>query len=197
MAATESRLSAVSRRLTAERGLNGFTVEEVCAEVGVSRRTFFNYFPSKEDAVIGIDPLEEAELFAAAFLDRGSRGWAAVVDDLVELAAEHARSAGFGIAEHAEFLAAIGREPKLLAHFVGISREREQQLAELIAEREHTDTSDPRTHAAVQIVASALRLAGERVLDQTTGDDFATALTDSLAAIRVVLDTSEPEKDTA
>ena len=197
MAATESRLTAVSRRLTAERGLTGFTIEEVCAEVGVSRRTFFNYFPSKEDAVIGIDPLEEAELFAASFLERGSRGWPAVIDDLVELAVEHARAAGFGIAEHAEFVAAIGREPKLLAHFVGISREREQQLAELIAEREHTGTTDPRTLAAVQIVASALRLAGERVLDPTTGDDFATALTDSLAAIRAVLATSEPEKDHA
>lgn len=197
MAATESRLSAVSRRLTAERGLSGFTVEEVCAEVGVSRRTFFNYFPSKEDAVIGLDPLEEAELFAAAFLERGSRGWPAVVDDLIELAVEHARAAGFAVAEHAEFVAAISREPKLLAHFVGISREREQQLAELIAEREHTATSDARTLAAVQIVASALRLAGERVLDQTTGDDFATALTDSLAAIRAVLATHETQKDHA
>jgi AcrR family transcriptional regulator len=197
MAATESRLSAVSRRLTAERGLGGFTVEEVCAEVGVSRRTFFNYFPSKEDAVIGIDPLEEAELFATAFLERGSRGWPAVVDDLVELAVEHARAAGFGIAEHAEFIAAIGREPKLLAHFISISREREQQLAELIATREGTTTSDPRTLASVQIVASALRLAGERVLDQTSSDDFATALTDSLAAIRAVLATHETQKDHA
>ena len=197
MAATESRLSAVSRRLTAERGLNGFTVEEVCAEVGVSRRTFFNYFPSKEDAVIGIDETEALEQLVTQFLERGSRGWGAVVDDLVELAVEHARAAGFGIAEHAELVAAIGREPKLLAHFVGISREREQQLAELIAEREHTRTSDPRTLAAVQIVASALRLAGERLLDQTTGDDFATALTDSLAAIRAVLATPEPQKDHA
>jgi len=197
MAATESRLSAVSRRLTAERGLGGFTVEEVCAEVGVSRRTFFNYFPSKEDAVIGIDETEALEQLVTQFLERGSRGWPAVVDDLVELAVEHARAAGFGIAEHAELVAAIGREPKLLAHFVGISREREQQLAELIAEREHTRTSDPRTLAAVQIVASALRLAGERLLDQTTGDDFATALTDSLAAIRAVLATPEPEKDHA
>jgi len=198
MAATESRLSAVSRRLTAERGLNGFTVEEVCAEVGVSRRTFFNYFPTKEDAIIGIDESEAMQQLVAQFLERGSRGWAAVVDDLIELAEQHARAAGFGVAEHVELVAAIEREPKLLAHFIGISREREQQLAELIAAREGTTTSDPLTRAAVQIVATTLRLSGERMLHPTAGDDdFAAALTDSLAAIRAVLATSEPQKDTA
>ena len=35
------------------RGLNGYTVEEVCERGGISRRTFFNYFPTKEDAIIG------------------------------------------------------------------------------------------------------------------------------------------------
>ncbi len=37
----------------AHYGLNGFTIEQLCEDVGVSRRTFFNYFPSKEDAIIG------------------------------------------------------------------------------------------------------------------------------------------------
>lgn len=74
MAATASRLTALSRRLTAERGLNGFTIEELCDEVGVSRRTFFNYFPSKEEAVIGVAEEEDRRRFAEEFLARGSRG---------------------------------------------------------------------------------------------------------------------------
>jgi len=52
-------LTDTARRLTIERGFAGFTVEEVCAEAGVSRRTFFNYFESKDNAVFGyteIDP---------------------------------------------------------------------------------------------------------------------------------------------
>ena len=79
MAATALRLTAVSRRLTAERGLNGFTVEELCAEVGISRRTFFNYFPSKDEAVIGMDETDEARRLVEHFNARGSRGWPAVL----------------------------------------------------------------------------------------------------------------------
>ena len=187
MAATASRLTTVSRRLTAERGLNGFTIEEVCDEVGVSRRTFFNYFPSKDEAVIGIDEGEEAQALAGAFLARGSRGWPAVVDDLVELAIEHARQAGFGVAEHADFMAALGREPRLLARFIEITREREQMLAGLIAAREGTTPDDPNARAVVQVLGTVLRSAGERALEQRDADDFADALHESLAAIRAVL----------
>src|SRR6476660_5993038 len=52
-AATRAAITAVARSLTAERGLNGYTVEEVCEQAGISRRTFFNYFPAKEDAILG------------------------------------------------------------------------------------------------------------------------------------------------
>ena len=68
MRKTASSLTSVSRRLTAERGLAGFTIEEVCDEVDVSRRTFFNYFACKEDAVIGENSDNEFELLADAFL---------------------------------------------------------------------------------------------------------------------------------
>lgn len=36
-----------------DEGLSAATVEAVVARAGVSRRTFFNYFPTKEDAVLG------------------------------------------------------------------------------------------------------------------------------------------------
>ena len=186
-AATASRLTTLARRLTAERGLSGFTVEELCDEVGVSRRTFFNYFPSKEEAVIGVDETEQAERFAATFLFLGSRGWPAVVDDLIRIAVEHVRETEHSLDEHAEFITAIGREPKLLARFMSVTREREQQIAELIAAREGVPTDDPRAQAAVQIVGAVLRGAGDSILDRADGRDFATAITDSLAALREVL----------
>lgn len=192
MAATASRLTTLSRRLTAQRGLNGFTIEELCDEVGIARRTFFNYFPSKEEAVIGIDETREAARYSESFLARGSRGWPAVVDDLVELAVDHVRATEFGLAEHADFIAAVGREPRLLSRFMDIGREREKQLTELVALRERTTTGDLRTAAAVQVVATVLRSAGARILDPHDDRDFATAITDSLTAIRAVTATPLP-----
>lgn len=186
MAATSSRLTAVSRRLTAERGLAGFTIEELCAEVGVSRRTFFNYFPSKEDAVVGLDEAEEMQRLADAFLGRESRGWAAVVEDFIEIAAEHTRELGLDLAAHSELVAAISREPRLLARFVDITHDREQQIAELIAFREGVSTDDLGVLAAAQTIGGALRIAGRRILDPRFSGDFASTLLDAAAAMRGV-----------
>ncbi|WP_279578874.1 acyl-CoA-like ligand-binding transcription factor [Fodinicola feengrottensis] len=54
--ATRQALRETALRLAEQHGLDGLTVEAVCAEVGVSTRTFFNYFPSKEDALVGDGP---------------------------------------------------------------------------------------------------------------------------------------------
>ncbi|PRY65455.1 TetR family transcriptional regulator [Glaciihabitans tibetensis] len=191
---TASRITALSRRFTADRGLAGFTIEEVCDEVGVSRRTFFNYFPSKEEAVLGVDEVEEMNAFGEHFLARGSRGWPVVIDDIVELATDYMHSAGLDTAAHLELIRAIGREPRLLARFVGMGRERDVALAALIAKRESVQTDDPRVRACVTVISALMRSAGERLFDPDAPDDFGLALSDSLAAIRAVLDTSPPRK---
>jgi len=185
--ATSSQLTALCRTLTAERGLNGFTIEEVCSEVGVSRRTFFNYFPSKEDAVFGIDEVHELERVATEFLAAGSRGWPAVVDDLVQFAVRYADATGHDMAEHLQFMAILEREPRLLARFIGLGREREAALAELVALREGVATGDPRVRASVDLVATVLRSTADRLSDPRVAAHFGAALMDTLAALREVL----------
>lgn len=44
--------------LTQEKGYCATTAEMIAERAGVSRRTFFNYFGSKEDAVLGLQPVE-------------------------------------------------------------------------------------------------------------------------------------------
>lgn len=43
--------------LTMEHGISGTTVDEIADRAGLSRRTFFNYYPSKEDAILGLTEL--------------------------------------------------------------------------------------------------------------------------------------------
>lgn len=52
----EARITRVAQELTCEGGLDGFTMDDLAAAVGVSRRTVFNHFPSKLDAVLGNPP---------------------------------------------------------------------------------------------------------------------------------------------
>jgi AcrR family transcriptional regulator len=70
---TWTAIHEAAASLAQQRGLEQATVEVVAESAGVSPRTFFNYFPAKEDAVLGLrepvlDPEEAAKLDGAADL---------------------------------------------------------------------------------------------------------------------------------
>ncbi len=52
-------ITQCARALTAERGLDGFTMDELAECAEVSRRTLFNYVPGKLDAVLGAGPKKD------------------------------------------------------------------------------------------------------------------------------------------
>jgi AcrR family transcriptional regulator len=67
-AATRRALGAAAMQLVTERGLQ-VTVEEIAERAGVSTRTFFNYFSTKEEAItVGHDAM--AASFVAALAAR-------------------------------------------------------------------------------------------------------------------------------
>src|SRR5579862_1272037 len=54
--ATRRALQRFALDLVAERGYSKVTIEDIAEAADVSPRTFFNYFPSKEAALLGADP---------------------------------------------------------------------------------------------------------------------------------------------
>jgi AcrR family transcriptional regulator len=62
-------LVGAAARLFDERGYDDTTVDDIAAAAGVGRRTFFRYFPSKEDAV---SPDHEAALARVAEVFAGA-----------------------------------------------------------------------------------------------------------------------------
>src|SRR6187455_2160947 len=81
--ATAHRITRAAQQLAGQHGLDGFTMEELAEAADVSRRTLFNYFASKTDAVLGPEP-EVPEADVEAFRSGGPHG--NLIDDLAELA---------------------------------------------------------------------------------------------------------------
>jgi AcrR family transcriptional regulator len=55
---TRGRLEEAALFFVGRDGLDQATIEQICERADVSPRTFFNYFDSKEDALLGMQALE-------------------------------------------------------------------------------------------------------------------------------------------
>jgi AcrR family transcriptional regulator len=174
-----------ARRLTADHGLAGFTVEQLCDEVGVSRRTFFNYFASKENAVIGI-PARVDETAEETFLGGGPSGVAALFDDLIELQLTRWNQLDLTPGDIEPMLQAIFREPTLLKHLLEQGSEAERRDVELVEQREALAPGDLRAAAAVQILAAVSRASVEEFFQPDNTDELRTIVERRLAAAREV-----------
>jgi len=67
--ATRQQIADVAMRLFVQRGFDRVTVAEVAAEAGVSEKTVFNYFPTKEDLFFDEIP-ERARTLSEAIRSR-------------------------------------------------------------------------------------------------------------------------------
>lgn len=61
---TRQRIAEVGQRLFLANGYEGTTLDAIAAEAGISRRTFFSYFKSKDDIILFWQDAGSASLYA-------------------------------------------------------------------------------------------------------------------------------------
>jgi AcrR family transcriptional regulator len=156
-AETRRALASAALRLADEFGPDGVTVEAIAEAAGVSPRTFFNYFSSKEDAIVGITPAHSSELLTGLVARPEGE---APLDALRATAREVTGRLEAGADDFVRRRNLFQRYPALAArHAAGFAKV-ERGLVEEIARRTGLD-ADLDTYPALVVAAAlgAIRVA--------------------------------------
>jgi AcrR family transcriptional regulator len=186
-----------------EGGIEGVTVDGVANAAGVSPRTFFNYFPCKEDAVLGLrEPVLDDAMLAEFDVH------ANLLDEVAKLMLAVTRSIQGG--DDAIRHRILHKYPHLLhrrvQYVVKVEQLVTKAVSELLAGSDRLADAE-RTLAAhpvggqytpedavrmlVMTAGTALRFAMQKTMSQPTLESQTEALEHSLALLRAVLKESE------
>lgn len=180
---TRVRLQEAALRLVAEHGLEAVTVDDISAAVDVSSRTFFNYFPTKEDALAGDQGwLPPAEEVRRILLDERSPDLVADLQRVLHVALP-------GLAARREEMqlrrTVFERHPTLLRAALAVFLTEELRLQAVVTERlAGASPSLPRLVAV--LTTSVLRATLDTWMADDPGDEqqLADRLDDALVQLR-------------
>ncbi len=182
--ATSRRISVRAQQLTDQRGLDGWTMEDLAEATGVSRRTLFNYYPGKIDAVLGVAP----ELSAEAVEQFRSRGATSdLVRDLRTLGSELLAAEDLSREDIERSRRILLNTPRLLAaahdRFYALSA----QIVELVRDREGAAFDANRAQVAVRLLAALFDAALENFLNDPAERPLTETYDDVLRTARQLL----------
>ena len=170
-----SKIRVAALNLVIERGYDGFTMEELAREVGVSRRTLFN-IKDKESAVLGPEMSEEVENqfqnFAAGLPTGSLRE-----DSEIMAMAEFNRAVGNEFFPEISQLTAqaLAKDTKLRALYCQRNSRIIQRVRQAVQAREGWKSSDPRLTPTVNIIYTQLLTAYETFVETRGGTSLADA----------------------
>lgn len=159
--------------LVAERGLDAVTADDVAAAADVSPRTFFNYFGSKEEALVGNDP------GIVGYLRDGLLARPDREEPLAALRAvflDYADGFRFDREMWSLRLQVIEQNPQLLPALMGATAELERVLADAVVHRVGCPPTDPYPALVVAACTAAVRTATRHWGAQDDGSDLVEVL---------------------
>lgn len=155
--AARRAMSEAALRLAMEKGVEQVRVEDIANAVGVSPRTFNNYFSSKEEAICA-RIVERQEQVREALLERpsGEPLWEAIGNAIIETY----RNEGRATPDQVRRVRDVLTHPTLHGEFLKAHGRVEQVLTEAIMERSGTGEENM-LHARLMagMVESAVRVA--------------------------------------
>ncbi|MBE3002406.1 TetR family transcriptional regulator [Nocardiopsis sp. HNM0947] len=154
---TRRTLMDTALRLFHENGYPETTTEEIAATVGVSQRTFFRYFPSKEAVLLSaVEDVDE--LLASALLERP--GHESPFTALRNAMRDHwEQLAHASLHQRGDAANLIATSPDLAEANVRIDPSRRARLAGAVAERTGVDAeTDPRPWITAAVFHTCLGL---------------------------------------
>lgn len=176
---------AVAIRLFAEHGFDAVTTAQIAAEAGISPRSFFRYFPTKEDVVLG-SLGDSGVRVRDALADRpdGEGAWDALRQAFHVLIEWSVYPAG-----DLERIARIILDtPSIRARDLEKYQVWEELLAPGVAARLSGDGGSVRTEdrarAMIGAACACLRIATDRWLRSTGAEDPCAIFDDLLESIR-------------
>jgi AcrR family transcriptional regulator len=147
-------IASAARHLALEYGLDGFTVDDVAARARVSPRTFFNYFDTKETALIGVDHGLVLELGQELLKrPRSERPLTALQKVFISDEDNLAEVAENWVAR----LELARRHPKLMPYHLAVMHDVEQELTANMRKRLACDDLDPFPTIVVSAAVNAVR----------------------------------------
>jgi AcrR family transcriptional regulator len=158
---TSAEIRNAAVRLARERGFDRVTIEEICAEAGISPRTFFNYFPNKESA-IAYGPSDIPPELVEEFVAAGAAPYSVVLAELITLAAHHLRDMP-PAREQAEGMLELAKTtPAVLAAFLADLERFQKHLTDVVTRRQAMPPDDEIPALISALALTAIREGIER-----------------------------------
>jgi len=179
--AVRAEVSAVAMRLFLEQGFDKTTVDQIAAEAGLSRTSFFRYFATKEDVILG-NLEERGSEVLEALVARPAREpvWQALRNAFNPLLDDIAQAPERGLSMARMF----DNTPSLRARHLGRQLTWHDRLTPEIARRLGVtdDPYDPRPRAVVAAALACLNAAVDVWTAANGAVDLPTVLDRAMSA---------------